>query len=1478
VTGQDLSSLADGELTVTMTVTDVAGNTGTVTDTTTLDTTAPNAPTVEAGNGTEITGTAEPGSEINVDVDGDGTADYTTTTDGDGNWRVTPDTPLADGTEVTATATDPAGNESAPASDIVDGSAPVVTLDALTTNDTTPALTGTIDDPEASIVVTVEGVDYTATNNGDGTWTLVDDTLPALMDGSYEVTVTATDGVGNSGTATGNLVIDTSAPTTGDGANSIAFNDGGDELVNANEATSMSFTGSVEAGATVNSITISDGVTTITVPSSAISTDSNGNLTVTGQDLSSLADGELTVTMAVTDAAGNTGTVTDTTTLDTAVDGNGNGQTVTFDSISNDSGTDGDFITSDTTLIFNGTIDLADNTTLTVSVAGTEYTFGTSPELTIDNNGNWSLDLSGAPLPAGTYPVIATVTDAAGNSLSTSSQDVVVQSLDAVNDGNAIDMGEPVVTVNPPQSTENVQVLGLAEATGGADASATFAVAPDNLGDVQIEVGQISLAAVADAYIVEVYDENGELVYQGVSANSQLADVGGLDIFNTTGDETIAISIPGLAAGNYSVVVRNDESKLQELLDGDGNGDISLTELGSAGVVLGPDNQAVVLDTVETTLNEAVLGIPLVNVGTIVRGVLEGLLETTTTIGAGELVNLLTGPLDALGLTSVLDEILGVVADALLSNTLTLLQGTDITTTVTEYSFTGETVAQGNLIEGDIVGAGADTSIDGAQVTAVTNAAGESVNVPATGTVIIEGAYGVLEIAADGSYTYTANGDPSSTGQNEVFNYTLSDGETSDSALLTITIAGGDLPPVQAQTDNIDMDLGAQTSVVSTPVTDCDMQVLGLLEGAPTAGSPIAGTQLTVGQGYFGEVVVEVSQNALVAVADAYIVEIVDANGNVVATAMSADNPLVGDVAGLNLLGVTGDDTLVAKFSGLPAGDYIVVVRNDESVLESLFDADGSGAISLTELGQGGVVLGEENQDVVLTAVENALNGSNSGILGSLGLGTVVRELILEPVLGAVDALGVGDLVATLTNGLNALGLTSLLDTVLDAVAEALLSNTLTLLQRTDVTSTLTEYAFEGSTSTSGNVIQGAANGDGSDSIAQGGVVTQVTHANGETVTVLGSGTEGVTIKGDFGDLTIFEDGSYTYVANGVRDGLGDSDSFSYTISDGTSSSTANLNFNLSGQGVSGDTARAEISYDFASEAGMSVTDALEYTWILGLLGATIPVITNTESDTITVAANTTQDLTLTVDGGDLLSLGSGLDIAVEKFVDGVWQVVETFSSDQLIGLLGLGGNGEFTVYGLTEGDYRVSMDVDTGVVSLIGGVSVDLSSTIHHLDQFVVDGVQTTSGSLLENDVLFDPAYSLTVSTDGTTFQDPTGGITLAGQYGTLQIDENGNYTYTPDSALEVFGSTLTDTFSYQVEYPDGTIEEAQFNVFITASGEGVPAATTLNAELLLSMVDGGELMLQPEVLASSEPRFNDKSEELMRQAVLEHTVEEDI
>ncbi|NUF86058.1 Ig-like domain-containing protein, partial [Acinetobacter seifertii] len=89
----------------------------------------------------------------------------------------------------------PAGNTSLPGTGVVsaDITAPVVALDDVLTNDNTPVLTGTVNDPTATVVVTVDGVNYTATNNGNGTWTLADNTLPALTDGPHTVTVTATD-------------------------------------------------------------------------------------------------------------------------------------------------------------------------------------------------------------------------------------------------------------------------------------------------------------------------------------------------------------------------------------------------------------------------------------------------------------------------------------------------------------------------------------------------------------------------------------------------------------------------------------------------------------------------------------------------------------------------------------------------------------------------------------------------------------------------------------------------------------------------------------------------------------------------------------------------------------------------------------------------------------------------------------------------------------------------------------------------------------------------------------------------------------------------------------------------------------------------------------------------------------------------------------------------------------------------------------
>jgi VCBS repeat-containing protein len=90
---------------------------------------------------------------------------------------------------------------------------PTVTVDALVTNDTSPELTGTVSDPAATISVTVNGSAYAAINNGDGTWTLADNTIaPVLAEGTYDVAVSADNGEIGTDSTTDELVIGLNDP------------------------------------------------------------------------------------------------------------------------------------------------------------------------------------------------------------------------------------------------------------------------------------------------------------------------------------------------------------------------------------------------------------------------------------------------------------------------------------------------------------------------------------------------------------------------------------------------------------------------------------------------------------------------------------------------------------------------------------------------------------------------------------------------------------------------------------------------------------------------------------------------------------------------------------------------------------------------------------------------------------------------------------------------------------------------------------------------------------------------------------------------------------------------------------------------------------------------------------------------------------------------------------------------------------------
>ncbi|HFE9785084.1 TPA: Ig-like domain-containing protein, partial [Acinetobacter baumannii] len=249
---------------------------------------------------------------------------YTATVDSAaGTWTVSvPGSGLVADTDktidATVTFTDTAGNSSTVSDTQIytlDTTAPTVVLEDVSTNDNTPALTGTVSDPSATVVVTIDGVDYPAVNNGDGTWTLADNTLPVLTDGPHTVTVTATDAAGNKGTDTGVVTVDTVGPNT-DGVNFTVDSVTADNVINASEAAgNVTVTGVLknvpaDAANTVVTVVINGQTYTATVDSTA----GTWTVSVPGSGLTADADKTIDAKVTFTDAAGNSSSVNDTQT------------------------------------------------------------------------------------------------------------------------------------------------------------------------------------------------------------------------------------------------------------------------------------------------------------------------------------------------------------------------------------------------------------------------------------------------------------------------------------------------------------------------------------------------------------------------------------------------------------------------------------------------------------------------------------------------------------------------------------------------------------------------------------------------------------------------------------------------------------------------------------------------------------------------------------------------------------------------------------------------------------------------------------------------------------------------------------------------------------------------------------------------------------------------------------------------------------
>ncbi|MHA1070537.1 beta strand repeat-containing protein [Enterobacter ludwigii] len=520
VPAADVGALADGTVTVTATVSDVAGNSSStdrvglvdatvpqvtindfVTDTNTINQLAHTQAQVLSGS---VTGAAA-GDWVTVTINN---VDYTTVVDAAGNWSLGLPASvvqgLADGTwTITVSVTDQSGNTGSSTLEVVVNTVtPQIGIHTLAADDVINAtekgenllLSGTSNQPEGTpITVALNGIHYTAITDASGNWrvTVPASAVSALGEAHYTVTASVTDSVGNSASATHDVLVDSSLPVVT--LNTLA----GDNIINAAElAAGQTLTGKVANAAAGDIVTLTLGGQTYTV---AVQDDLTWSLPLTQSQLTALGNGELTVTASVTNAHGNTGSAALDFTIDAQLPG------LRIDTVAGDDVIN--IIEHGQNLIVSGTsTDLAAGSTVTVTINNIEYV------ATVLADGTWKAAVPAADVSQwadGPLDITARAQDASAN---------------PVNIGTVVDVDLAPVAISVNSVTPD-NVLNAAEKGHDLALSGTTS---------GVEAGQTVTVTFGGKSYTTTVDANGNWAY-----TVPAADVSGLK----EGDARVQVSV-----------------------------------------------------------------------------------------------------------------------------------------------------------------------------------------------------------------------------------------------------------------------------------------------------------------------------------------------------------------------------------------------------------------------------------------------------------------------------------------------------------------------------------------------------------------------------------------------------------------------------------------------------------------------------------------------------------------------------------------------------------------------------------------------------------------------------------------------------------------------------------------------------------------------------------------------------------------------
>ncbi|MBN7795690.1 retention module-containing protein [Parahaliea mediterranea] len=291
------------------------------------------------------------------------------------------------------------------------------------------------------------------------------------------------------------------------------------------------------------------------------------------------------------------------------------------------------------------------------------------------------------------------------------------------------------------------------------------------------------------------------------------------------------------------------------------------------------------------------------------------------------------------------------------------------------------------------------------------------------------------------------------------------------------------------------------------------------------------------------------------------------------------------------------------------------------------------------------------------------------------------------------------------------------------------------------------------------------------------------------TVTGLAGGDIGSPLAGSHGSLVLQGDGSYIYTPNAsVPEGA--QDVFTYEITD-----------------ADGDTASTTLTISFEGDnSAPSAQNGAAATGDAGPSSDTGSLAFDFGSDTpVTFAASYDGGL-----GGASQASAGGLTTFSAD--DGSWQLVINETT------------GAYTFTQLGPYAHAVGDDSDSAVVSVtltdsdgsVANASLSLSIADDGPTALADGGAATeggpgVTGNVMDNDTAgADGGATVTGITGGTV------GTALTGNFGTLTLGANGDYTYTPNASVPA-GSQ--DVFTYEITDADG--DTASTTLTITFAGD---------------------------------------------------------